>query len=323
MSFVKYKNLICLVAAIVLLLILNYVAIGIFKRNADNNAGMVMPSGSDVSQSDSVSNALISRSDTTATVSTTDATTVTTTTTAATQPTKIRFAKGFRYSIVVYLKSQSVAVYSKKSDGKTVKQVKCFTCSSGMDSSPTPTGDFSIIGKHRWRSLQGDVFGQYCSRIHGHILFHSTPYLKEKESSLDDAEYDKLGTPVSHGCIRMSVSDCKWIYDNAPLGTPVSIVDEVGPAGATPVSRNPDKTFSGWDPTDKWAKKNPYLKKGTTSATKTETTKTTTGKTKGTTRTAKTTGKTTDTTGTAKTTGKTKGTTGSATTSSVSSKKIR
>ena len=73
-----------------------------------------------------------------ATVSSTDTTTVTTTA-STTKPKKIRFLKGFKYSIVVYLKSQSVAVYTKKSDGKTVKQVKCFTCSSGDPSSPTPT----------------------------------------------------------------------------------------------------------------------------------------------------------------------------------------
>ncbi len=273
MSFMKYRGIISLAAAFVLILIVNFAVTSAMTKSPGSSAWPVT-SGTDVSRSDTTTGSAVSLSDVTDAVSGTDATSATTqtqTTSTTAAPIKIRFAKGFRYSIVVYLKSQSVAVYTSKDKGKTVKQVKCFTCSSGIEASPTPTGDFSIIGKHRWRSLQGNVFGQYCSRIHGHILFHSTPYLKEKPSSLDDAEYDKLGTAVSHGCIRMSVGDCKWIYDNAPLGTPVSIVEEEGPTGATPVSRNPGKKYSGWDPTDKWSKGNPYFK-DTSSTSKKKTT---------------------------------------------------
>lgn len=191
MSFMKYRGIISLAAAFVLILIVNFAVTSAMTKSPGSSAWPVT-SGTDVSRSDTTTGSAVSLSDVTDAVSGTDATSATTqtqTTSTTAAPIKIRFAKGFRYSIVVYLKSQSVAVYTSKDKGKTVKQVKCFTCSSGIEASPTPTGDFSIIGKHRWRSLQGNVFGQYCSRIHGHILFHSTPYLKEKPSSLDDAEH--------------------------------------------------------------------------------------------------------------------------------------
>ena len=31
------------------------------------------------------------------------------------------------------------------------------------------------------------------------------------------------GSPISHGCARMRVTDAKWIYDYVPLGTTVHI----------------------------------------------------------------------------------------------------
>lgn len=261
-----YQQVVCLGLAILALLAVNYFTIGMFSDSTDRNIVQQSTRVDDVSEGDNahdMSEGMKNPETKEIYVSsahTTTAAITTVTTTSATVPTNIRFLKGFKYSIVVYLKSQSVAVYSKKSDEKTVKQVKCFTCSSGDPSSPTPTGSFTLIGKYRWRSLEGGVYGQYCSRIHGHILFHSTPYIKEDPSTLDGDEYDKLGTAASHGCVRMSVADCKWIYSNAPNGTPVSIVDDEGPPGKEPVRRNTDSAFSGWDPTDEWSRNNPYFK---------------------------------------------------------------
>jgi len=32
-----------------------------------------------------------------------------------------------------------------------------------------------------------------------------------------------LGKPASHGCVRMTVEDAKWIYDTIPNGTKVIV----------------------------------------------------------------------------------------------------
>lgn len=164
-----------------------------------------------------------------------------------------------RYRIVVYKGSQSVVVYRRDKDGKYTKEDQIFTCSTGIDTSPTPSGSYKIGYRVAWCKLVGDVYGQYSCFIARHYLFHSVPYLKQNVSTLDNAEYDKLGQPASHGCIRMCVRDCKWIYDNCPYGTPVEITDESGPEGSGVPARRDDPAYDGWDPSDKWAANNPYF----------------------------------------------------------------
>lgn len=171
--------------------------------------------------------------------------------------------KSSKYYIMVYKGSQSTVVYGKDSDGNYTKQVKIFTCSTGAKSSDTPVGGYKIRAKYRWRYLVGGVLGQYNSSISEYYLFHSVPYYKMDASTLEDEEYDKLGSPASQGCIRMCVRDCKWIYDNCPVGTQVSIVDDVGPKGPGVPHRSKNPVFNGWDPSDKWSTGNPYFNRAT------------------------------------------------------------
>lgn len=37
--------------------------------------------------------------------------------------------------------------------------------------------------------------------------------------TLSVKSFEALGTPASHGCVRLLVSDAKWIYDNCKEGT--------------------------------------------------------------------------------------------------------
>jgi len=221
-----------------------------------------------------------------------------------------------KYYIVVFAgESQSVAIYSKDKAGKYSVLEKCFTCSTGAKSSPTRTGQYKIWRRFEWRLLVGNVYGQYSTSISSDYLFHSVPYFKANPSSLDMKEYDKLGTPASHGCIRLCVRDSKWIYENCPNGTQVNIVNASGPKGAGVPKRNTNSRYNGWDPSDPNSA-NPYVKYPTTTTTKatTATTKTTTTKpTTTTTKTATSTTKTTTTT-TKTTTTTTKPTTTSSTT---------
>ncbi len=250
MFFRRYKGVICLAAAYLLIIIVNLFAANAFETVSVSNAVLVPSPEVHVSDSDKKSNTQTSASQPVETSATQ---------TSATEPRKDKPKSDSPYIIVVYLKSQSVIVYRADSKGNKGVIVKQCTCSSGAPYSPTPTGEYAIGSKYRWRLLQGEVYGQFCSRIGGNILFHSTPFLTEDPSTLKDDEYDKLGRAVSMGCIRMCVRDCKWIYDNAPKGTPVSIVNEKGPYGFKPPKRKSDPIYSGWDPSDKWAKNNPYF----------------------------------------------------------------
>jgi lipoprotein-anchoring transpeptidase ErfK/SrfK len=55
----------------------------------------------------------------------------------------------------------------------------------------------------------------------GVYLFHSIPMDSNKNILSDEAK--KLGSPASHGCVRLNIDNAKWIYDNIPEGTPVNI----------------------------------------------------------------------------------------------------
>lgn len=161
---------------------------------------------------------------------------------------------GLPYYIKVNKQQNCVTVYEMDKKGKYTLPVKSMACSTGSD---TPLGTYNTKVKYRWKLLMGDVWGQYSTRIVGGILFHSVWYYKMDETTLSAAQYNKLGTSASHGCIRLTVEDSKWIYDNCPLGTTVEIYNAKtpGPLGKPYTIKIPAGT--GWDPTDP-SIKNPY-----------------------------------------------------------------
>lgn len=123
---------------------------------------------------------------------------------------------------------------------------KRFVCSVGND---TPTGTYYTPAKYRWRELMGPSYGQYSTRIVGGILFHSVPYNKMNIYTLSPRMYNQLGTTCSHGCVRLTCGDAKWIYDNCVLGTRVDIIT----VGNDPLSKPKAQKLplnQTWDPTD-------------------------------------------------------------------------
>ncbi len=155
------------------------------------------------------------------------------------------------YYIKVNNEANVVTIYKKDSSGNYTVPVKAMVCSIGT---ATPeTGVYTISDKYTWRLLQGDVYGQYATRITGHILFHSVPYEKQDKSTLEWWEYDKLGTEASLGCIRLTVEDAKWIYDNCVSGTQVEFYSssDPGPLGKPTAQKiSEDVEVRNWDPTD-------------------------------------------------------------------------
>lgn len=156
------------------------------------------------------------------------------------------------YLIRVNRLANCVTVYSKDSSGQYTIPVKAMVCSVGLDDG-TPLENGQITDKYDWRLLFGNVYGQYAVRFNGHIMFHSVPYMATTKDSLKEGQYNLLGQPASQGCIRLSVVDAKWIYDNCDRGTKVEVYDSAdpGPLGK-PVSIqiDPNSIYKGWDPTD-------------------------------------------------------------------------
>lgn len=162
------------------------------------------------------------------------------------------------YKIRINKQQNCVTVYKLNSKGQ-YEPFKAMICSVG---SATPYGTFGLKEKIRWHELEGPVYGQYCTRITGHILFHSVWYYQNgNPATLSNTQYNKLGSMASHGCVRLNVRDAKWIYDNCPSGTPVEIYasKDPGPLGKPDSIKLP--AGSGWDPTDVTNPSNPYNKK--------------------------------------------------------------
>ncbi len=153
-------------------------------------------------------------------------------------------------------KQQNVVTIYKKKDGK-YKPYKAFTCSTGY---ATPTGSFPLGEKMRWHQLMGPSYGQYCTRVYRGILLHSVWYYSYSKDSQSCVQYNRLGTKASHGCIRLTVADAKWIYDNCPSGTKVTIYNSADPGPLGKPKTVKVSGYTGWDPTDP-DKNNPYMKK--------------------------------------------------------------
>lgn len=93
--------------------------------------------------------------------------------------------------------------------------VASFLVSTGVNKYPTETGRYKVYVKYESSLMHGpdyylpDVpFSMYYS---GEFSIHGTYW------------HHNFGTPMSHGCINMSISDAEWLYNWADIGTIVNI----------------------------------------------------------------------------------------------------
>jgi peptidoglycan hydrolase-like protein with peptidoglycan-binding domain len=120
------------------------------------------------------------------------------------------------YYIAVDLPNQRVNIFTK-SDKKWILD-RSFICSSGKASTPTVKGSFTIQDKGPMFRAGSNTICNYYTRFHGNYLFHTV--LLDNNENIQDG---RLGTPLSHGCIRLAIDDAKYIYTTIPYGTSVSI----------------------------------------------------------------------------------------------------
>ena len=122
------------------------------------------------------------------------------------------------YFIHVNLANQKTYIYKGKPDNWNL--IRTCPCSTGISGEDTPAGSFSIKEKGDWFfSDKYEQGGKYWTQITGDILFHSVPFAKDKTTVLDYT----MNKPSSHGCIRLSIDDAKWIYTNVTKGSKVII----------------------------------------------------------------------------------------------------
>ena len=122
------------------------------------------------------------------------------------------------YLVFVNIAEQKTYVYEGSKNDWTL--AKTFTCSTGIEGKETPVGVFTVQNRAPWFfSPKYGQGGKYYVQFMGNYLFHSIPFNSDKTTISDPT----LGVPASHGCIRLSVEDSKWLYDNVQNGSKIII----------------------------------------------------------------------------------------------------
>jgi hypothetical protein len=98
--------------------------------------------------------------------------------------------------------------------------IQCYIVSTGKASTPTPVGVRTIIGKNpREWSNAASLWMPWWNDLEEGYGIHELP---EWPNGTKEGE-SHLGTPVSHGCIRLGVGPAEEVYNWAPIGTQVNI----------------------------------------------------------------------------------------------------
>lgn len=133
------------------------------------------------------------------------------------------------FHIVVDVTNQVVTVYGRDEAGEYTVVVRQMICSTGTRKNPSDVGDWVLSGrKTKWCYFPkwGD-YARYWTKINSSIAFHSVIYNSVDTMDLSVKSYKNLGNRASHGCVRLTVADAKWVYDNVPAGVVVTITEKL------------------------------------------------------------------------------------------------
>lgn len=129
-------------------------------------------------------------------------------TSSAPKPSVASSGNGSRW-IDVDLTNQRVYAY----EGDTV--VNSFIVSTGTWQTPTVTGQYNIYVKYRSAKMSGP--GYYLPDVPYIMYFY-------KGYGLHGTYWhNNFGTPMSHGCVNLTIDDAGWLYNWASVGTLVNV----------------------------------------------------------------------------------------------------
>ena len=116
---------------------------------------------------------------------------------------------GGEHWIDVDLSQQRVYAY----EGDTV--VNSFVVSTGTWQTPTVTGSYKVWIKLRSTAMSGP--GYYLPDVPYTMYFY-------KGYGLHGTYWhNNFGTPMSHGCVNLSIPDAEWLYNFSSVGTVVNV----------------------------------------------------------------------------------------------------
>lgn len=155
-----------------------------------------------------------------------------------------------QFKIKINKQMNCLTIYIPDGDNGYIIPYKSFLCSTGDD---TPLGEHKTPEKYRWRLMNTDEYCQYLTRLDAGIpiLLHSVIYERPDPYTLKAFTYNYLGATKSHGCIRLTTADSRWIYEHCALGTSITVYESPIPG---PFDRPVIKTMipdtQTYDPTD-------------------------------------------------------------------------
>ena len=140
-------------------------------------------------------------------------------------------APRLHYGALINKKKQTLTVYR---DGKRLGtlQVSTGLLSSENPRAATPPGVY-LIGS-RIKDFRNSGFHyDYPIRLHGSYLLHTVGYTTGDNARIYTEELNSLGSPASHGCIRMDIRPAEdgsglnawWIWTHLPRDTRVIVVE--------------------------------------------------------------------------------------------------
>ncbi|HEY3311899.1 MAG TPA: L,D-transpeptidase family protein [Anaerolineales bacterium] len=116
---------------------------------------------------------------------------------------------GGEHWIDVDLTNQMVYAY----EGNTV--VNSFLVSTGTWEHPTVTGQYRVYIKLRYKDMSGP--GYYLPNVPYTMFFY------EGYAIHGTYWHNNFGTPMSHGCVNLSIPDSEWVYNFSSVGTLVNV----------------------------------------------------------------------------------------------------
>ena len=120
----------------------------------------------------------------------------------------------------MWVDTEKNLIYVFEGENKNWRLAKTMVCTDGKASTPTVKGNFEVKGRAPWlTSYSGDVKAKYKVRFYGNYYFHSILFDAKGKKIVDS----RLGESLSHGCVRLSVEDAKWVYDHIKDGTGVHV----------------------------------------------------------------------------------------------------
>lgn len=124
-----------------------------------------------------------------------------------------------------------VTIYGYNSaTGSYDTPIKSMICSVGNPISNTAAGTYKIGWQLKKKEMNGvdyKCWAPYVSQIYDAVYFHGVASSTPDLNMISAVDFNSLGSPMSHGCVRLAAIDAKWIYDNVSSGTTVRIGDNL------------------------------------------------------------------------------------------------